>query len=72
MNVTLRMDAKELIERMYMDATADELFDFIKALDARVADYVFTERLKNYFVKEIEKEDELAERLKNEDKKFFE
>ena len=57
MNITLRMDANELIERMYMDATADELFDFIKALDARVADYDFTNKLKNYFVEEIQQED---------------
>jgi hypothetical protein len=57
MNITLRMDAKELIERMYMDATADELFDFIKALDARVADYDFTNKLKSYFVEEIQQED---------------
>lgn len=31
----------------------DDLFDFICALDLKVADYDFTKRLRDYFIKEI-------------------
>lgn len=37
----------------------DELIEFIKEIDLIVADYDFTNELKNYFVEEIKKEDEV-------------
>ena len=67
MNITLRMNAKDIIDKMYLDATEDELFDFIKSLDLRVGDYNFTNRLKNYFVSEIQKEDAIDEENEKED-----
>lgn len=61
MKIEIKIEEKEIIEQLYNSATNDDLFDFIKALDARVAEYDFTNRLKEYFVKEIEKEIELDE-----------
>jgi hypothetical protein len=39
------------------DIDQSELRQFIKDLDAQVADYKFTKSLRDYFIKEIKKED---------------
>lgn len=36
-------------------ATEDQVFELIKEIDRHMVDWEFTERLRDYFVKEIEK-----------------
>jgi hypothetical protein len=39
----------------------EQIFDLIKAIDWQVADYDFTKKLRDYLVKEMEKEDKAKE-----------
>jgi hypothetical protein len=39
----------------------EQIFDLIKAIDSQVADYDFTKKLRDYLVKEMEKEDKAKE-----------
>lgn len=57
--VNLRVDipVEIMVANITRSLSREELADFIKAIDLEVAEYDFTEELKNYFVKEIEKED---------------
>ena len=51
------VDLDNLIEEI--GTLNDEtIFEFIKSIDMRVAEYNFTKKLRDYFVKEIKEEDE--------------
>ena len=57
-SIYLDIDIRELVQNITTSLTREELFDFIKEIDATIAEYDFTEKLRDYFVSEMEKEDE--------------
>lgn len=57
LEVDANIDDEELIRQLIRQNHRDDLIDFIKSLDLAVAEYEFTEKLRDYFVEEMEKED---------------
>ena len=41
--------------------TKEEIFELIKSIDLEIGEYEFTRDLRDYFISEMEKEDELNE-----------
>lgn len=62
MDIAFNINSEDLVTKLFEDLSKDELFNFIVKLDLCVAEYDFTERLRNHFIKEIEKEDEIAKK----------
>jgi len=58
-NINLNMPIEGLISSIKRDLSKDEIINLVKAIDLEVAEYDFTIKLRDYFVKEIEKEDKL-------------
>ena len=58
-NINLNMPIEGLISSIKRDLSKDEIISLVKAIDLEVAEYDFTIKLRDYFVKEIEKEDKL-------------
>ena len=52
----IEIDLDDLVEDISV-LDDDTIFNFIKNLDLTVADYSFTKRLRDHFVKEIKEED---------------
>lgn len=51
----------DLVEEI-CDLDDESIIDFIKSIDLRVADYDFTKTMRDYFVKEMKKEEEARKR----------
>ena len=60
MGVRTDIDLEELLE-ICLQMEREDLLDFIKHLNIEVADFDFTEELRDYFVKELDKEDSYIE-----------
>ena len=58
-NINLNMPIEGLISSIKRDLSKDEIINLVKAIDLEVAEYDFTIKLRDIFVKEIEKEDKL-------------
>jgi hypothetical protein len=54
------IDLDDLVEEI-VTLDDESIFNLIKTIDLQVADYDFTKKLRDYFVKEIEKEDKAKE-----------
>lgn len=65
MNIKIEIDQENLIQSLLHNLNREELFDFITKLDLAVADYDFTEELRDHFTNELRKEDD-AERVEAE------
>ena len=55
----VEIDLDDLVEDISV-LDDDTIFNFIKNLDLIVADYSFTKRLRDHFVKEIKEEDKAS------------
>lgn len=53
-----KIDINEFIATLLSSLTQDELVEFVKELNREIDDYDFTKELKDYFVLEMEDEDE--------------
>lgn len=53
-----KIDISEFIATLLGSLTQDELVEFVKELNREIDDYDFTRELKDYFILEMEDEDE--------------
>ena len=53
-----KIDINEFIATLLGSLTQDELVEFVKELNREIDDYDFTRELKDYFILEMEDEDE--------------
>ncbi len=54
------IDLDDLVEEI-VTLDDESIFNLIKTIDLQVADYDFTKKLRDYFVKEMKKEDKTKE-----------
>ena len=57
MNIEINIDSDILVETIKKSMCKDDIFELIKALDLRVAEYDFTKRLQDYFTEQVAIED---------------
>lgn len=57
MKISIEIDCDELITYNRSKDAKEEAFQLIKAIDDKIAEYEFTERLRDYFKGVLEKED---------------
>jgi hypothetical protein len=55
-NLQLNISQKELANALICHKNRQDLFELIKTIDLTVAELDFTEKLRDYFVSEMEKE----------------
>lgn len=53
-----KIDVNEFIATLLGSLTQDELLEFVKELNREIDDYDFTREMKDYFILEMEDEDE--------------
>ena len=58
MKFNANVDISEIADNLINSLSQDELVEFIKELNREVDDFDFTKELKNYFVAEMEDEEE--------------
>jgi len=56
--ITLDLDMADFVSELVAKTPRDELLDLIKQIDREVSEYEFTEELRDYFVKEMDVEEE--------------
>ena len=56
LSIRTDINLDDLVEEI-VTLNDESIFDLIKSIDSQVADYDFTKKLRDYFVKEIKKED---------------
>lgn len=56
--ITLDLDMGDFVSELVAKTPRDELLDLIKQIDREVSEYEFTEELRDYFVKEMDVEEE--------------
>lgn len=57
LSIHANIDLDDLVEEIIV-LDDESIFELIKSIDLQVADYDFTKKLRDYFVKEMKKEDE--------------
>lgn len=57
-NVKTIIDTSEVIYDLINSLSHEELIEFVKELDREVSDYDFTKELRDYFLDEMEDEEE--------------
>lgn len=57
LSIHANIDLDDLVEEIIV-LYDESIFELIKSIDLQVADYDFTKKLRDYFVKEMKKEDE--------------
>lgn len=57
-NVKTTIDTSEVIYDLINSLSHEELIEFVKDLDREVSDYDFTKELRDYFLEEMEDEEE--------------
>lgn len=62
--LNMEVDSYDLVSAIVDGLPDNEIFNLIKNLDLRVADYTFTKALRDHFVNEIKKENEAAKAMK--------
>lgn len=60
LNIELDTSPKELAETVSDSFNLEEVFELITKLDLLQQEYSFTERLRDHFIEEIRKEDEIG------------
>lgn len=58
MSFPVEMDLEQLSGAITSNFSRDEVFELIKGLDAGIAEYEFTQDLRDHFSEELRKEDE--------------
>ena len=56
-SIAINLDSKQLVNNLLMDSSREDAFEIIKEIDDSIAEYDFTERLRDHFTRVIEKED---------------
>lgn len=61
MNIRFDTSPRELAETISDSFNMEEVFELITELDLLQQEYSFTERLRDHFIEEIRKEDEIGD-----------
>jgi hypothetical protein len=59
--IRVELDMADFISDIVVDMPREELIDMIKQIDREVAEFEFTEELRDYFTKEMDSEEEFYE-----------
>jgi len=54
--VPIKIEIEDVIHNLLLESNEDEVFNLILRIDLHMADIGFTERIRDYFVAEMEKE----------------
>jgi len=57
--ILVNLEVDQIVADLCTQLDHDDLLELIKQIDAEVADYDFTKELRDYFVEEVEDEDDL-------------